>query len=227
MGEMTPGGPREKHNKFHQELLGLKDRMLHMARLAQDALAEAAAALFHRDQDRARRVIEGDAAINRLELALDEECARVVALYQPVAVDLRLIMAVDHINHELERIGDQSVNIAEEVLELLRLPRFEWDSELPLMVARVQDMVRLSLEAFLRQDGPLAHQVCAADDEVDALDRAIIKALLEHMVKHPKTVQAGQSLVNIVRNLERVGDHATNIGEHVIYLVEGEMTRTP
>ncbi len=227
MGEEIPAGPGERRNKFHQELSGLKGQLLTMARLAQTALEQSLAALFNRDGDRARRVIEGDAALNRLELALDGECTRVVALYQPVAVDLRLVMAVDHINHELERIGDQSVNIAEEVLELLRLPLFEWDTELPRMVERVKDMVRLSVEAFLRQDGPLAHQVCAADDEVDSLDRTIIKSLLDYMVLHPETVPAGQSLINIVRNLERVGDHATNIGEHVIYLVEGEMIRTP
>jgi len=227
MGEEIPAGPGERRNKFHQELSGLKGQLLTMARLAQTALEQSLAALFNRDGDLARRVIEGDAALNRLELALDGECTRVVALYQPVAVDLRLVMAVDHINHELERIGDQSVNIAEEVLELLRLPLFEWDTELPRMVERVKDMVRLSLEAFLRQDGPLAHQVCAADDEVDSLDRTIIKSLLDYMVLHPETVPAGQSLINIVRNLERVGDHATNIGEHVIYLVEGEMIRTP
>jgi phosphate transport system protein len=227
MGEETPAGPGERRSRFHQELSGLKDQLVTMARLAQTALEQSVAALFHQDGERARRVIEGDAALNRLELALDGECARVVALYQPVAIDLRLVMAVDHINHELERIGDQSVNIAEEVLELLRLPLFAWDTELPLMVERVTEMVRLSLEAFLRQDGPLAHQVCAADDEVDSLDRTIIKSLLDYMVLHPETVPAGQSLINIVRNLERVGDHATNIGEHVIYLVEGEMIRTP
>ncbi len=227
MGEMTPGGSQEKQNKFHQELSGLKKQLLTMARLAQSSLQEAVAALFQRNEDRARRVIEADQELNRLELLMDHECARVVALYQPVAVDLRLVLAVDHINHELERIGDQSVNIAEEVLELLGLPPFKGETELPRMVDRVKEMMRLSLEAFLHHDAPLARQVCAADDEVDDLDRAIIKDLLHYMVQHPKTVQAGQSLINIVRNLERVGDHATNIGEHVIYLVEGEMVRTP
>ena len=227
MGEETPEGRPTRHDKFHLELDALADRALEMARLAQEALEKSITALFTRDEHLARRVIEGDREINRLELFLDEECARVVALYQPVAADLRLVMAVDHINHELERIGDQSVNIAEEVLELLQAPHLELDTDLPRMTRRVQDMLELALRAFKQKDISLAQQVCEVEEEVDVLDRAITQELLQQMVGRQEVVAVGQSLINVVRNLERVGDHATNIGEHVLYLVEGEMVHTP
>ena len=150
---------------------------------------------------------------------------RLIALFQPVAGDLRQLMAVDHIIAELERIGDSATNIAEEVLTLGQLPPRPIHPSLESMAQGVQEMVRQSLEAFFRSNAHLARQVCLADDDVDALDQAIIQDLLREMSGAPEAIVPGQSQINIVRNLERVGDHATNIAEQVVYMVEGESIR--
>ena len=150
---------------------------------------------------------------------------RLIALFQPVAIDLRQLMAVDHISAELERIGDSATNIAEEVLSLQHLPAKPIHYDLPRMAQDVREMVRQSLQAFLNQDTRLAREICKADDEVDALDRAIIQDLLVEMTGEPAAIPAGLCQVNIVRNLERVGDHATNIAEQVVFMVEGESIR--
>ncbi len=167
----------------------------------------------------------GDREVNALEEAIDGECVRFIALFQPVAIDLRQLMAVDHISAELERIGDSATNIAEEVLSLQHLPAKPIHYDLPRMAQEVQGMVRRSLQAFLTQDTVLAREICKADDEVDALDRAIIKNLLVEMTKSPEAIPSGICQINIVRNLERVGDHATNIAEQVVFMVEGESVR--
>jgi phosphate transport system protein len=182
-------------------------------------------AVLTRDGDLARRVIVGDAAINSLEEAIDRECVRLIALFQPVAGDLRQLMAVDHIITELERIGDSATNIAEEALTLGQLPQRAIHHSLTSMAQSVQEMVRQSLEAFFRSNSHLARQVCLADDDVDAMDRAIIQDLLREMTGAPRAIVPSQSQINIVRNLERVGDHATNIAEQVVYMVEGQSVR--
>jgi phosphate transport system protein len=150
---------------------------------------------------------------------------RLIALFQPVAIDLRILMAVDHISAELERIGDSATNIAEEVLNLQNLPAKPIHYDLPRMAEDVRQMVRRSLQAFLAQDTRLAREICRADDEVDALDRTIIENLLVEMTGDPAAIPPGLSQINIVRNLERVGDHATNIAEQVVFMVEGESIR--
>ncbi|MEW6388473.1 MAG: phosphate signaling complex protein PhoU [Thermodesulfobacteriota bacterium] len=218
-------GPTAKLDKFHQELADLKEMLLKLAQLSEQALDRSMAALWHRDQDLARQVIAGDKAINDQEESIDAECVRLIALYQPVAIDLRQVMAVDHLIVELERLGDLAVNIAEEALYMTQLPPRELKAELPRMAEMVRTMVRQSLTAFLNQDVKLAREVCKADDEVDELDRTIIQALLTDMAGNPEAVAFGQSQINVVRNLERSGDHATNIAEQVVYMVEGESIR--
>ncbi len=213
------------HDKFHRELGELKDRLLELAQAAEAAIEHSITALLHRDADLARQIIAGDKEVNRLEEAIDGECVRLIALFQPVAIDLRVLMAVDHISAELERIGDSATNIAEEVLNLQQLPAKPIHYDLPRMAQDVRDMVRRSLQAFLTQDTHLAREICKADDEVDALDRAIIQNLLLEMTGEPAAIPAGLCQVNIVRNLERVGDHATNIAEQVVFMVEGESIR--
>lgn len=225
MGEDTPRNETLRLDKFHRELDLLKEKLLELARLAEQAIDLSIAAFLRLDQKVARQVISGDAAINSLEEAIDGECVRLIALYQPVAIDLRQVMAVDHIVAELERIGDSATNIAEEALALEHLPARPFHRQLPQMAQDVLEMVRQSLQAFLRHDTQLARQVCKADDEVDELDRAIIQELLEDMAAHREAVPAEQSQINVVRNLERVGDHATNIAEQVVYMVEGESIR--
>ena len=150
---------------------------------------------------------------------------RIVALYQPVATDLRQVMAVDHLIVELERLGDLAVNVAEEVLNLEQLPVTELHRDLSRMTKMVQSMIRDSLRSFINQDAILAREVCKLDDEVDYLDRALIHELLEFMGRSREAVAVGLSQITVIRNLERAGDHATNIAEQVVYMVEGESIR--
>ncbi len=212
-------------DKFHRDLGDLKEQLSKLAVLAESALDRSIKALMTRDLNLAREVIQGDAAINHLEEELDALCVKIVALYQPVAIDLRQVMAIDHLIVELERIGDLSVNVAEEALNLGQLPEQELHRDLPRMTRMVQSMIRDSLRAFLTQDAVLAREVCKHDDEVDYLDRALIQELLEYMGRSQEAIAFGLAQINVVRNLERAGDHATNVAEQVVYMVEGESVR--
>jgi phosphate transport system protein len=211
--------------KFSRDLATVKDNLMELGFLAATAMEHSVKAVLTRDGDLARRVIVGDAALNSLEETIDRECVRLIALFQPVAGDLRQLMAVDHIITELERIGDSATNIAEEVLTLRHLSTRPIHPSLTAMAQSVQEMMRQSLEAFFRSNAHLARQVCLADADVDALDQAIIQDLLQEMTGAPEAILPGQSQINIVRNLERVGDHATNIAEQVVYMVEGQSVR--
>ena len=211
--------------KFSQDVEALQLKLAKLASLAATAMEQSVQAVLWRDAELARRVINGDTAVNNLEEAIDRECIRLIALFQPVAGDLRRLMAVDHIITELERIGDSATNIAEEVLTLGQSPPRAIHPQLEFMAQSVQEMVRHSLEAFYRSNAHLARQVCLADSDVDDLDRAIIQDLLQEMAGPTRAIVPSQSQINIVRNLERVGDHATNIAEQVIYMVEGESIR--
>ena len=211
--------------KFFRDLSAVQDNLMELASLAAAAMEQSVKAVLTRDADLARRVITGDLTLNSLEEAIDRECVRLIALFQPVAGDLRQLMAVDHIITELERIGDSATNIAEEVFTLGHLPPRPIHPRIESMAQTVQDMVRQSLEAFFRSNAHLARQVCLADSDVDGLDQTIIEDLLREMTGTPEAILPGQSQINIVRNLERVGDHATNIAEQVVYMVEGESVR--
>ena len=212
-------------DKFHRDIEVLKEQLMKMAGLAEAALDRSITALMTRDADLAREVIKGDKVINELEEELDNACVRVIALYQPVAVDLRQVMAVDHLIVELERLGDLAVNVAEEALNLEQLPATELHRDLARMTKMVQHMLRDSLRSFLSQDAVLAREVCKQDDEVDYLDRALIRELLEYMGRSREALALGLAQITVVRNLERAGDHATNIAEQVVYMVEGESIR--
>jgi phosphate transport system protein len=211
--------------RFSQELMTLQNRLMELAHLAADALEQSVRAVQWRDAELARQVIAGDAAVNNLEDAIDRECVRLIALFQPVAGDLRKVMAVARIITELERIGDSATNIAEEALTLGQLPPRALHPQLEFMAQSVREMVRHSLEAFSRSNAHLARQVCLEDADIDALDHTIIQDLLTEMAGAPRAIVPSQSQINIVRNLERVGDHATNIAEQVVYMVEGESIR--
>ena len=212
-------------DKFHRDIENLKDQLFKMAALAETALDRSITALTARDSDLAREVIRGDKAINDMEEELDAACVRIIALYQPVAIDLRQVMAVDHLIVELERLGDLAVNVAEEALNLEPLPATDLHRDLSRMAEIVQGMIRDSLRAFLSQDAVLAREVCKQDSEVDCLDRALIQELLVYMGQSREAVAFGLSQITVVRNLERAGDHATNIAEQVVYMVEGESIR--
>lgn len=225
MTDSTGTGASERRDKFHQELEELHGKVWAMAELAQQAVSRSLTALWQRNPVVAREVIAGDRAINSLEEEIDIAVVRIIALYQPVAVDLRRLMAIDHIIVELERLGDLSVNIAEEALELAALPRREFHPELPRLAEAAQTMIRESLTAYAHHDAHLAREVCRADDEVDELDRRIIKDVLADMESTPEAVAFGHNQITIVRSLERAADHATNIAEQVVFIVEGESVR--
>lgn len=221
--EETTKGAVPSPDKFHRELEDLKARLLQLAQLAEVAIQRSVAAFLNQDRDLAREIIAGDRAINDLEEAIDGECVRLIALFQPVAIDLRQLMAVDHIIAELERIGDLAVNIAEEALALE--PPRPVHRQLSQMAQEVMEMLRQSLQAFLIRDTRLARQVCKDDAQVDEMDRDIVQDLIQEMIAEEAAVPRALNQINVVRHLERVGDHATNVAEQVVYMVEGESVR--
>mgnify|MGYP001605815688 CR=1 FL=1 len=204
------------------ELARLKDELVRMAGLAEAAIGLSVKALVSRDAEMARQVIASDDAINALEIELDELCLRAMALYQPEAKDLRLLTMALKINSDLERMGDQAVNIAERTLELLKEPLLKPLIDLPRMAELVQRMVKESLDAFVQQDAARARAVCRQDDEVDRYDDQLFRELLTYMMENPQAITRSVHLILVSRHLERIADHATNVAEDVIYLVEGK-----
>ena len=204
------------------ELDKVKNELVRMASLAEVAIGLSVKALVSRDAQLAQQVSTSDAAINALEIEIDEQCLKTMALYQPEARDLRLLAMALKINNDLERMGDQAVNIAERTLELLKEPLLKPLIDIPRMADLVQRMVKDSLDAFVRQDAMLARSVCKQDDSVDRLDDQMFRELLTYMMEDPKAITRAVNLILVSRHLERIADHATNIAEDVIYLVEGK-----
>lgn len=204
------------------ELARLKDELVRMASLAEAAIGAAVKALVSRDAAMAQRVIASDNAINSLEMEIDEICLRIMALYQPEAKDLRFIAMALKINNDLERMGDQAVNIAERTIELLKEPLLKPLMDIPRMAELAQGMVKDSLDAFVQQDVARARAVCERDDEVDRYDDQMFRELLTYMIQDPKAITRAVNLILVSRHLERIADHATNIAEDVIYLVQGK-----
>jgi phosphate transport system protein len=210
---------------FHEELEALKQTLLAMGALVEDQIRLVMRALVERDDALAREVIERDRRVNTYDVEVDEQCVELLALHQPAAGDLRFITTAMKIVTDLERIGDQAVNIAQRAIELGGEPQLKPYIDLPRMAERAQRMVKESLDAFVSRDTALARRVCAADAEVDAIKEQIFRELLTFMMQDPHTIPRAIRLIFISRFLERVADHATNIAEMVIYLVEGKMVR--
>ena len=210
---------------FHEELEALKQTLLAMGGLVEDQIRRAMRALIERDDVIAQEVIDRDRQVNTYDIEVDEQCVNLLALHQPAAGDLRFITTAMKIVTDLERIGDQAVNIAERALELNREPQLKPYIDLPRMADRAQRMVKESLDAFVARDTALARQVCGEDSEVDLLKEQIFRELLTFMMEDPRTIPRAIRLILISRFMERVADHATNIGEMVVYLVEGKMVR--
>jgi len=210
---------------FHEELEALKQTLLAMGGLVEDQIRRVMKALLERDDATAQEVIERDRQVNSYDVEVDEQCVSLLALYQPAAGDLRFITTAMKIVTDLERIGDQAVNIAQRVLELNREPQLKPYIDLPRMAEKAQRMVKESLDAFVVRDTALARQVCGEDSEVDLLKEQIFRELLTFMMEDPRTIPRAIRLILISRFIERVADHATNIGEMVVYLVEGKMVR--
>jgi len=210
---------------FHEELGALKQTLLAMGALVEDQIRRAMRALVERDAALARDVIERDQRVNAHDVEIDEKCVELLALHQPAAGDLRFITTAMKIVTDLERIGDQAVNIAQRAIELNEEPQLKPYIDLPRMADKAQAMVKDSLDAFVARDTALARQVCARDAEVDALKEQIFRELLTYMMADPKTIPRAIRLILVSRFLERVADHATNIAEMVVYLVESRMVR--
>ncbi|MBI2204456.1 MAG: phosphate signaling complex protein PhoU [Candidatus Rokubacteria bacterium] len=210
---------------MHEELDHLKQTLLLMGALVEDQIRRVMKALVDRDDALAREVIDRDREVNAYDVEIDEKCVEILALYQPTAGDLRFITTAMKIVTDLERIGDQAVNIAQRAIELNREPQLKPYMDLPRMAESAQRMVKDSLDAFVARDTALARRVCADDDPVDALKEQIFRELLTFMMEDPKTIPRAIRLIFISRFLERVADHATNIAEMVIYMVDSKMVR--
>jgi phosphate transport system protein len=217
--------PVELSRHFDRELDNLKQDLLRMAALAETAVGKSLVSVTNRDSDLAREVIADDITLNRMELAIEEQAFKLLALRQPVATDLRLTVAAMRIATELERIGDQAVNIAERALELNSRPPLELPIDIKLMADMALGMVRTSIDAFVNQDPKLALQVCQRDVEVDILDDEYIQKLLDSMIQESRWVTRLHHFIIVVRNLERIADLATNIAEDIVFIVEGRVIK--
>jgi phosphate transport system protein len=210
---------------FHDELDGLKQTLLAMGAMVEDQIRRVMRALVERDEALARDVIERDREVNVYDVEIDEKCVELLALYQPTAGDLRFITTAMKIVTDLERIGDQAVNIAQRAIELNQEPQLKPYIDLPRMADKAQQMVKDALDSFVSRDTTLAREVCGRDNEVDALKEQIFRELLTYMMADPKTIARAIRLILVSRFFERVADHATNIAEMVIYMVESKMVR--
>lgn len=210
---------------LERDLSNLQRDLLQLAGSVEEAIHKSIHALQNRDAALAEQVIEGDNQIDKDENRVEEECLKILALHQPVAVDLRRIAAALKINAELERMADLAEDIAERAEHLAQLPAIPMPVKLQRMTDLTTSMVRQSLDAFVHLDARLARTVCRLDDEVDRYNRDIIEELIRKMQAAPDMVEPGLSLFSATRHLERIADHATNIAEDVVYLVEGEIIR--
>jgi phosphate transport system protein len=210
---------------LERDLENLQRDIVGLATSVEEAIHKAIRSLQNRDVDLANDVISGDDKIDQEENAIEEECLKMLALHQPVAVDLRRVAACLMINTDLERMADLAEDIAERAIALSRPPLLPIPEKLQRMTDLTTTMVRQSLDAFVNLDTQLARTVCRLDDEVDHLNDDIIQELIQVMKEKPTMVEPGLSLFSATRHLERIADHATNIAEEVIYLAEGEIVR--
>jgi phosphate transport system protein len=213
------------HRHFEDQLQELKGRLVTMGTDAESMIERAVKSLLERDASRLPDVFKTEAEVNQLHIEVDERVINLIALHHPVAADLRLAVMCTKIGGELERIGDQAVNICQNTTELLRYPPLRPLIDIPVMAEIARRMLREALDAFVRKDAALAQKVLNTDDEVDAFKNQIFRELLTYMMADPGTIPRALALILISRNLERVGDHATNIAEEVIYAAQGRDVR--
>jgi phosphate transport system protein len=210
---------------FQEELEQLKTRLLEMGGLVEERARLAVQGLVDRDRSVVEGVITGDAAVNRLHLEIDNRCFTLLALYQPMAADLRTVVAAVKINTDLERVGDLAVNIGEAAMRYASHAPVKKLIDIPLMAGIAQDMLRDALDAFVRRDVALAQRVLDADDRLDGLKTQIFRELLTCMLQDPSTIEPALDLILVSRHLERIGDHATNVAEDVIFIVSARDVR--
>lgn len=213
----------ERH--FDEELKTLKERILYMGSLIESMIHYAIKSLVERNNDLLKEVFKHEDEVNKLHIEIDDICLKLLALRQPIAVDLRFITAAMKINSDLERMGDQAINISQNTEDLLKEPQLKPLIDLPRMADIVKKMVKDSLDAFVKKEPELAKSVLTRDDEVDNLKDQIFRELLTYMMTDPNNIERSLDLILISRNLERIGDHATNIAEDVIFMALGKDIR--
>jgi phosphate transport system protein len=213
----------ERH--FDKELNNLKELLIQMANIAEEMIFKAVEGLKERKEELLKEVFQKEEEVNLLQIKIDDLALKLIALHQPAAKDLRFLVTAIKINSDLERIADQAVNISERGLDLLKEPPLKPLIDIPRMAELAQKMVKDSIEAFLNQDSKLAREVCRRDDMVDSLNDQIFRELLTYMMQDTKNVPRALDLLLVSRHLERIADHATNIGEEVFYIVEGKDIR--
>ncbi|HLG43099.1 MAG TPA: phosphate signaling complex protein PhoU [Planctomycetota bacterium] len=213
------------HRHFDDQIAQLKARLVQMATAAETMIDFSIRSLVDRRTERHADVFKDEERVNDLHIEIDEKVITLLALQHPVAADLRFVVMASKMAGELERIGDQAVNICQNTAKLLESPPLKPLIDIPIMAETARRMLRESLDAFVRQDAALAKKVLDSDDEVDAFKDQIFRELLTYMMSDPATIPRAMCLILISRNLERVGDHATNIAEDVIYLAQGRDVR--
>jgi len=218
--------PTTGFRHFHDQLGELKERLLEMSARAEELVELAVDALVHRDVDKAADVIAADRAIDQMEIEVEQLAVQLLALQQPMARDLRFLISAIKVTSDLERVGDHAVNIAQSVQRLHGLPgTVVPEASIGEMAERARRMLADALDAFVRGDGALGRDVCRRDDYVDALHDSLFRVLLTHMMADPRTINPSLELLLVSRNLERVADLATNIGEDAVYLAEGKQIK--
>jgi phosphate transport system protein len=217
--------PEHTDRQYEEQLRTLRRELLEMGRAVEKRISEAVRALIERDGELAREVIEGDRLIDQLEMRIDDHCLQILARRQPVASDLRTVTTGLKLVTDLERIGDLAVHIAERAMELIDEPPLKPYVDLPNMAATAQAMVREALEAFVTADADRAERILAQDDVVDAYYSQIFRELLTYMLEDPRNISRAMRLQSIAKHLERVGDHATNVAEMVVFMVKGKDIR--
>ncbi len=211
--------------RFDEELAGLKQQILRMGSLVEDQIRQALKALVDRDDDLASQVIDNDRQVNTMDVAVDEACLELLALQQPAARDLRFITTAMKISTELERMSDLAENICERSMELNEEPQLKPYIDVPLMAEHAIKMVGEALDAFVRGDSVLARKVLDEDDYIDDLNEQVFRELLSFMMENPQTISRAIRLSFISKYIERIADHATNVAELVVYMVEGKIIR--
>jgi len=219
------GSTTHTDRKYEEDLQRLRENILYMGGLVEDQIQKAVKSLVERDSELANVIIERDHEVNRLDVDIDDLCIRLLALHQPAGRDLRFITTGLKITTDLERIGDMAVNICERALELNQEPQLKPYIDVPRMATIAQRMIRESLDAFVREDTELALKVCKEDDEVDQLNAQIFRETLTFMIENPQTISRATKISSVSKYLERIADHATNIGEMVVFMVKGKSIR--
>ena len=211
--------------RFDEELRDLKEKLLRLGALVAEQIQKSIKSLVERDSNLAREVIERDHQVNGLEVQIDEECIRLLALRQPTARDLRFITTGMKIITDLERMGDLAVDICERAIELNEESQLKPYIDIPRMADWAQKMLNESLDAFVNQDTKLARKVCQDDDFIDNLNEQIFRELLSYMIEDPRNITRAIRLSFVSKYMERIADHATNVAEMVVYMVEGKVIR--